>query len=130
MTDENKRETPAHRLESARAYKAANAERLKEWQRAYNAARRATPEGREAHNQRNREYRKKYAAKLREYDRQRDRQKQNARGRVRNHVWRGSLEKKPCEVCGDTKSQAHHDDYNKPLDVKWLCQKHHKQLHL
>ena len=37
----------------------------------------------------------------------------------------GTLIKKPCEVCGDTNSEAHHNDYSKPLDVKWLCIKHH-----
>jgi hypothetical protein len=36
----------------------------------------------------------------------------------------------PCEVCGSTnKIQAHHDDYSKPLNVRWLCAKHHIELH-
>lgn len=35
----------------------------------------------------------------------------------------------PCEVCGSTKTVAHHDDYLKPLNVRWLCQGHHKQWH-
>ena len=41
----------------------------------------------------------------------------------------GKLKKKPCEVCGDKKSHGHHEDYNKPLDVIWLCNKHHKERH-
>ena len=41
----------------------------------------------------------------------------------------GLLEKKPCERCGNEKSLAHHDDYDKPLDVMWLCQPCHKQRH-
>ncbi len=41
----------------------------------------------------------------------------------------GRLKRMPCEVCGETKAQAHHDDYSKPLDVRWLCQKHHLQHH-
>ncbi len=35
--------------------------------------------------------------------------------------------KKPCEVCG-TIAEAHHDDYSKPLEVRWLCSVHHKEL--
>jgi len=41
----------------------------------------------------------------------------------------GTLDPMPCRVCGSEKTVAHHDDYDKPLDVVWLCQSHHKQLH-
>lgn len=48
-------------------------------------------------------------------------------------AWRavqsGELIKLPCEVCGCKKSEAHHCDYNKPLDVRWLCKKHHTEWH-
>lgn len=37
--------------------------------------------------------------------------------------------KKPCEICGEQISQAHHEDYSKPLDVIWLCRKHHREIH-
>lgn len=48
---------------------------------------------------------------------------------IRNAVRDNKLKKQPCEVCGSTKSQAHHDDYSKPLDVRWLCFLHHRKIH-
>jgi len=42
----------------------------------------------------------------------------------------GKLKKQPCEVCGEIKVEAHHDDYSKPLNVRWLCKYHHTQHHL
>mgnify|MGYP001563464033 CR=1 FL=1 len=41
----------------------------------------------------------------------------------------GLLVPKPCEACGVTDVQAHHDDYSKPLDVRWLCRTHHAVHH-
>jgi len=35
----------------------------------------------------------------------------------------------PCAVCGNPKTQAHHDDYNKPDEIRWLCQNHHAEWH-
>jgi hypothetical protein len=52
-----------------------------------------------------------------------------ARTQARNAIRRGDLVRKPCEVCGDSRTQAHHDDYEKPLDVRWSCRQHHVDLH-
>jgi hypothetical protein len=41
----------------------------------------------------------------------------------------GRIKRGPCEVCGKPKAHGHHDDYSKPLEVRWLCQKHHMQHH-
>lgn len=48
---------------------------------------------------------------------------------IRNGVAAGKIERMPCEVCGVAKSEAHHDDYGKPYDVRWLCKLHHNELH-
>jgi ribosomal protein S27AE len=42
----------------------------------------------------------------------------------------GKLLRGPCEKCGSEVTEAHHDDYSKPLEVRWLCQTHHYELHL
>ena len=49
--------------------------------------------------------------------------------KVQQAIRRGELRRKPCEVCGNRKSHGHHDDYSKPLTVRWLCAKHHQQHH-
>lgn len=48
---------------------------------------------------------------------------------VGNCVRDGKLFKEPCEICGSENVHAHHDDYAKPLNVRWLCAAHHKQWH-
>jgi len=48
---------------------------------------------------------------------------------VRKAIQTGKLLKQPCEVCGKQNAFAHHDDYEKPLQVKWLCNYHHCEYH-
>jgi hypothetical protein len=53
---------------------------------------------------------------------------------VRRFTWlqikKGLLVRLPCEVCKtNEKVEAHHDDYTKPLEVRWLCRKHHQEHH-
>ena len=45
-------------------------------------------------------------------------------------VSKGLIKRGVCEVCGKEKAQGHHDDYFKPLEVRWLCPFHHKQHHI
>jgi len=44
-------------------------------------------------------------------------------------IRRGDLVKQPCEVCGSEEVEGHHDDYSKPLAVRWLCKTHHIEHH-
>ena len=41
----------------------------------------------------------------------------------------GKLSRGPCVICGTSKTEGHHPDYGKPLNVIWLCKKHHTELH-
>ena len=58
-----------------------------------------------------------------------NRHKTSAHEKVKRALYNGTLIKQSCEVCGDKNSQAHHEDYSKPLDVMWLCRIHHMQHH-
>ena len=49
------------------------------------------------------------------------RAKRAARRKVATEIEAGRLARLPCETCGAAKADAHHDDYSKPLDVRWLC---------
>jgi len=40
----------------------------------------------------------------------------------------GRIIRQPCVFCGK-RSDAHHDDYSRPLDVIWLCRFHHGERH-
>lgn len=46
---------------------------------------------------------------------------------VRKACQRGLLTRQPCQECGEAKSEAHHEDYSKPLEVIWLCRAHHTE---
>ena len=56
-------------------------------------------------------------------------EKYRAHVEVQKALISGELKKAPCEVCADPIVDAHHDDYSKPLDVRWLCRQHHVRLH-
>ena len=63
----------------------------------------------------------------------RNRKKRYAHGVVRRALVSGRLVRQDCQSCGSSQNiQAHHEDYDKPIDVEWLCSKchaaHHKHL--
>ena len=71
-----------------------------------------------------------YARRISKYEPREYAPKQNS---AWQKVWRaigsGRLVKKPCERCGSENSRAHHEDYDKPLDVVWLCPACHLARH-
>jgi len=58
-------------------------------------------------------------------------EKYKARYQLRNAVKSGKIKKDMCVIGKDCNGrlEAHHEDYNKPLEVMWFCQKHHKLHH-
>lgn len=52
-------------------------------------------------------------------------EKNRAQRIVFYEVRAGRLTRQNC-VCGK-KGEAHHEDYSKPLEIIWLCKKHHRQ---
>ena len=56
-------------------------------------------------------------------------EKRKAHNAVKNALRSGKMHRHPCCICGN-KAQAHHEDYSKPLDVIWLCSRHHADRHI
>ena len=77
----------------------------------------ATPEGKAKRDASS----KRYAVK--------NRIKRLAKDAVHNAIRAGKMIKKPCKICGENKVEGHHPDYTKPLEVVWLCDKHHTEVH-
>ncbi len=58
-----------------------------------------------------------------------DRRRCVAHSQVARAIRAGVIEKEPCCVCGSENSLAHHESYDRPLEVVWYCQPHHKARH-
>lgn len=116
------------RRELTRRWRASNKDRVREYEAAYYAANKdrinaqsrawmASPLGRASR----RIFKKRWDAE--------NPKKRRAHALVTSARNKGHLIPQPCERCGATKTVAHHDDYAKPYDVRWLCQSRHRQLH-
>lgn len=51
-----------------------------------------------------------------------------ARATASRALLRGAIKREGCEVCGEP-AEMHHDDYARPLEVRWRCRAHHLELH-
>jgi ribosomal protein S27AE len=58
-----------------------------------------------------------------------DKRRSKCHRSVSNAIKSGELNRLPCVRCGEEKSLAHHENYDEPLNVMWLCQPCHKQRH-
>lgn len=72
--------------------------------------------------------RKKYFQNRQIQDRTKNPLANEARRQVAYAIRKGTLQKTPC-YCGEPKVEGHHPDYSRPLEVVWLCHKHHKHMH-
>lgn len=54
---------------------------------------------------------------------------ETARSRCNYALAKGKIVRTACAVCGAVKTEGHHDDYTKPLDVVFLCRAHHNARH-
>jgi len=61
--------------------------------------------------------------------RRKNKEKVAAQRKVAYEVKKGRLTMKPCETCEELPTHAHHDDYSRQLDIRWLCPVHHKREH-
>ena len=73
--------------------------------------------------------RKANAVRYQREGRRRNPLKAAARLAVARAVASGRLVRQPCAVCGAPEVQSHHEDYARPLDVRWLCFEHHMEVH-
>ena len=87
---------------------------------------------------RNKEHCKAYARKYYAENRERYRkwysrkspESKKAHGILRHARDKGEIAPEPCLICGTGQNlEAHHENYDKPLEVVWLCRSHHKLLH-
>ena len=103
--------------ECTKSYMRTNRRRTRQSRTAYDRERYQRPE------------RKRIAQKACKLHRYRHPDRASARGFVCRSIRDGILVRTPCEVCGDPKVEAHHDDYLDPLNVRWLCFRHHREVH-
>jgi len=94
---------------------------------------RSSPEARKKENIRQKEWRKKNPKLYRSYIKkwqQKNKLKHCCHQRVHRAIEDGVLIRSiTCEKCNKkSRTEGHHEDYHKPLDVIWLCRKCHASL--
>ncbi len=125
MEPENKKLTPAQLAK--KAYAERNKEKVALAKKTYRENNRDKVKATNAaYFQRNKD---KIAARVRGY-REKHPNKYKAHNMVNNAISAGKMFSEGCESCGtDYDTHAHHDDYLKPLNVRWLCVPCHWKWH-
>lgn len=81
------------------------------------------PEAKERRNAYYREYEKDY--RKRPYVMVKD----FARSYLKRAIQAGRVNREPCSMCGKERAEGHHEDYDQPLLIVWLCPSCHRALH-
>lgn len=56
-------------------------------------------------------------------------EKHACRQQFQSAIRAGVITRGCCEICGAQEAHGHHEDYSQPFVVRWLCQRHHNELH-
>jgi len=59
----------------------------------------------------------------------RNKKKRKIHNLIGNALKSGKIIRQRCEICNSKNTHAHHDNYDKPFEIRWLCPKHHKEWH-
>lgn len=103
-----------------------NLENYREWKR------KKYLENRDKEIDRKRKYRQTQKGKValqNYYQKMKHTDKYKARVKISTAIRGGKIEKGKCEICSSMYTQAHHEDYSKPFEVRWFCKKHHSEIH-
>jgi hypothetical protein len=117
-------------IEKQRIYNEKNRQKINEKQRKYNEKNRDRINEKQnafLATEKGREYSLSYYYETKE----KFQIKRNARNKLRYAVRSGNIMKPEiCDLClSKTKLHGHHEDYSKPLDIKWVCNFCHKKIH-
>jgi len=100
-------------------------EQYLQWYRDYRA--KYAKEFRKYNRKYNKAWRKKYGYDAEQRAKKKFPRKERARVILRYAIKKGLMVRGKCQVCGKKNGQGHHENYNKPLEVIWLCPLHHRQ---
>jgi hypothetical protein len=73
--------------------------------------------------------RRKHASEMGNRWRLEDNRRSSSHNAIARAIKKGTITRSPCCICGSDKSVAHHESYDKPLEVVFYCQIHHKERH-